>query len=180
MSIHRRQHRLPAPTAVRQAVEQVQGAVKGQRQLAGLGVRIGHLTEQLGHVGDGAVSQVVLVEPTHLRVPVLFQCQHPPEMGGKGLLRPVQEEGTAVGADLLQRCLGVDRCGLFRRALGQAQCLGTSGVLLVHVGHDVVKNVPLPLVVLVQGRGLDAHSGGDLLHAHRLVALLGEEGQRFG
>ena len=89
-------------------------------------------------------------------------------MGGKRFLRPVQKEGTAVGADLLQRRLGVQG-GSLRR-----------GALLVHVGHDVVKDVSLPLVVLVQGGRFDAHSGGDLLHAHRLVALLGEEGQRFG
>ena len=180
MSIHRRQHRLPAPTTVRQAVEQVQGSVKGQGQLAGVGVGVGHLAEQLGHVGDGAVGQIVLVQPAHLRVPVLFQRQHPAEVGGKRFLRPVQEEGTAVGADLLQRRLGVQGGRLRRGALGQAQYLGAGGVLLVHVGDDVVKNVPLPLVVLVQGRCFDAHSGGDLLHAHRLVALLGEEGQRFG
>ena len=145
-----------------------------------MGVRVGHLTEQLGHVGDGAVGQIVLVQPTHLRVPVLFQRQHPPEVSGKGLLRPVQEEGAAVGADLLQRRLGVQG-GRFRRgALGQLQCLGAGGVLLVHVGDDVVKDVPLSLVVLVQGGRFDAHSGGDLLHAHCFVALLGEEGQRFG
>ena len=149
-------------------------------QLAGFGVGVGHLAEQLGHVGDGAVGQIVLVEPTHLRVPVLFQRQHPPEVGGEWLLRPVQEEGTAVGTDLLQRRLGVQSGRLRRGALGQAQCLGAGGVLLVHVGHDVVKDVSLPLVVLVQGGRFDAHSGGDLLHAHRLVALLGEEGQRFG
>jgi len=58
--------------------------------------------------------------------------------------------------------------------------LGTGGVLVVHVGNDVVEDVPLSLVVLVQGGCFDAYSGGDLLYAHRLVALLGKQGQRLG
>ena len=57
---------------------------------------------------------------------------------------------------------------------------GLIGIALLHTQDDVVKDIPLALVVLVERWGFYPDSCGYLLHGDGLVAADGEEPQRLG
>ena len=154
------------------AVQQVHGAVKQQRLLL--------RSQQTRHVFQRPGAEILVVKAVHLPAAVLLHGQHLSEGGRKIILRPIAELLLAEGD---QRLRGRVRIGLRHRLRGPLR-QGAGGCLfavsLFHEPQDAVENSPLTFVMLIQGRGFDAHGLCDLVDADRLISLFCKQLDRFG
>ena len=99
-----------------------------------------------------------------LRVAVLLQRQHSPEIRGKRLPRPVVKLCHAVGVDLPDRRVHVRLRKAVRLRLRHLVCRGAGIVHLTHPLDDPVQNFLLAGIVLIE-RGLrDAERSRDVAH----------------
>ena len=117
----------------------------------------------------------MLIQLRHLCVPILLQGQQLPEWGCEGVVSPVVEHGLAVGQNVRKGGGGIG-CGVLRQRAFRHLMLGRLlGVLCLHVGDNVGKDVPLVLVVLVKRSLSHPQRSGDLAHRDCLVSVLGEQ-----
>ena len=153
------------------AVQQVHGAVKQQRFLL--------RPQQVRRVFQRPCAEILVIKAVHLLAAVLFHGQHLSEGSSEIILRPIAE---LLFAECDQRLCGGVRIGLrhdLRGSLRQGAGGGLLAVPLFHEPQDAVKNSPLIFVVLIQGRGLDAHSLCDLVDADGLISLFRKQLYRF-